>query len=113
MAASTDVTFWAYNWYLMNNPHKDRYTKQDLHWMAQKFAATNSTEITSATDPGGTYTDIEWPDQAGAGSVTAVGNSSTTVENSATIVNWNVVDSDSQVTLDQAWYPDDMSSTGA
>jgi len=113
MAASTDVTFWAYTWYLMNNPYKSHLSRDDIHWMAEKFAATNSTEITSATDPGGTYTDIEWPDQAGAGSVTAVGNSSTTTENSATKVNWTLVDAASQVTLDQAWYPEQMTSTGA
>ena len=108
MAASTDVTFWAYNWYLMNNPHKQNFTRQDIHWMAEKFAACNSTEITSATDPGGTYTDIEWPDEAGAGATTAVGNSSTTVEGSVTKVNWALVDPTSQVTLDAAWWPEDF-----
>lgn len=106
MAASTDVTFWAYNWYIMNNPNKSSFTKQDIHLMAEKFAAANSTEITSATDPGGAYTDIEWPDQAGAGTVAAVGNSSTTTEFSVSKVNWALVDPASKVTLDQAWYPE-------
>ena len=102
--ASTDVTFWAYNWYLMNNPHKTHLSRQDIHEMALKFAATNSTEITSATDPGGTYTDIEWPDKdGGAGSVTAVGNSTTDRKGT---VSWDIVDSASKVTLDQAWYPE-------
>jgi len=107
MAASTDVTFWSFIWYIMNNPFKQTLTRQDIHLMAEKFAATNSTEITSATDPGGTYTDIEWPDKnGGAGTVTAVGNSSTTTENSVSKVNWALVDPTSKVTLDQAWYPE-------
>ncbi len=105
-ASSRDDLFWAYNWYIMNNPHKQNFSKQDIHWMAEKFAAANSTEITSATDPGGTYTDVEWPDQAGAGTVTAVGNTSTTTEQSVSKVNWALVDSASKVTLDQAWWPD-------
>jgi len=108
MAASTDVTFWAYNWYIMNNPHKANFTAQDIHLMAEKFAACNSTEITSATDPGGTYTDIEWPDEAGAGGTTAVGNSSTSVSEGISKVNWNVVDPASRVTLDAAWWPEDF-----
>lgn len=105
--ATTDVTFWAYNWYLMNNPHKENLSRQDIHRMAEKFAAANSTEITSATDPGGAYTGIEWPDAAGASSISAVGNSSTTVEDSVTKVNWALVDSASRVTLDQASWPED------
>jgi len=105
--ATANVTFWAYNWYLMNNPHKTHLSRQDIHLMAEKFAATNSTEITDATDPGGTYTGIEWPDQAGAGTVTAVGNSTTFTEDSVSKVCWNVVDPASQATLDQAWWPED------
>jgi len=110
MAASTTVTFWAYNWYLINNPHKQFFTKEDIVRMARKFAATNSSEITDATDPGSTYTDIEWPDQAGAGSVTAVGNSST---DRTGLVSWDVVDAASKVTLDQAQWPETMSTTMA
>jgi hypothetical protein len=110
MAASTDVTFWAYNWWLMNNPYKTHFTKQDIVKAARMFAAANSTEITSATDPGGTYTDVEWPDQAGASSITAVGNSSTYVANvngtETSIVNWELVDEASRKTLEQAWWPE-------
>ena len=105
MAASTDVTFWAYTWYLMNNPNKTNPTRQDIHRMAEQFAATNSDEVTSATDPGGTYTDIEWP---GANAVTAVGNSSTTTEDSVTKVNWEPIDLASKKTLDQAAYPESL-----
>ena len=103
--ASTDNTFWAFVWYLMNNPHKRQWTRQDIHWLAEKFAETNSTEITSATDPGGTYTDIEWPDEIGAGTVTAVGNSSTFTEQSVSKLNWALVDEVSRLTLDQAFWP--------
>jgi len=110
MAASTDVTFWAFVWYIANNPNKQFFAKEDIVRMARKFAATNSTEITSATDPGGTYTDIEWPDQAGAGSVTAVGNSST---DRTGLVSWDVVDAASKVTLDQAQWPETISTTMA
>lgn len=102
--ATANVTFWAYNWYLMNNPHKTHLTRQDIHEMAVKFAAANSTEITTANDPGGTYTGIEWPDQAGASTITAIGNSSTDVHG---VLRWDLVDPASQVTLDQAWYPED------
>jgi len=106
--ASANVTFWAYNWYIINNPHKDTYTRKDIVDMARKFAAANSTEITDATDPGGTYTGIEWPDQAGAGTVTAVGNSTT---DRTGLVSWDVVDAASKVTLDQAWWPEDYPGT--
>lgn len=105
MTASVNVTFWAYNWYLMNNPYKDNLTKQDIHDMAVRFAYTNQDEVTSyATgDPGGTYTGIEWPDLGGGtSSITAVGNSST---NRLGSVSWDVVDPASKVTLDQAVYP--------
>ncbi len=105
MAADANKTFWSYTWYLMNNPNKDTYTKQDIHKMAELFAATNSDEVTDATDPGGTYTEIEWP---GTNGVTAVGNSSTTIEDSVTKVNWALIDSASKVTLDQAAYPETL-----
>jgi len=110
MAASTSVTFWAFVWYLMNNPNKQVFTKEDIVRMARKFAATNSSEVTDATDPGGTYTDIEWPDQAGAGTVTAVGNSSTGRDG---LVRFDVVDAASKVTLDQAQWPETISTTMA
>jgi hypothetical protein len=111
MAASTDVTFWAYNWYIMNNPNKDTYTKKDIVDMARKFAATNSAEVTSGTDPGGTYTDIEWP---GANGVTAVGNSTTHTDPTVLgatktgIIDWAFVNPASKVTLDQATYPETL-----
>lgn len=95
--AAADVTFWAFVWYLMNNPNKTHLSRQDVHEMAEMFAAENSDEL-SATDPGGTYTDIEWP-----GTITAVGNSSTDRSGN---VSWDLVDSTSQVTLDQANFPE-------
>jgi hypothetical protein len=102
--ATTDVTFWAYNWYIMNNPHKTNLTRQDIHEMAEMFAAANSTEITSSTDPGGTYTGIEWPDASGgASTITAVGNSSTDITGN---VRWDLIDQASKATLDQAQYPE-------
>lgn len=100
MAANANLTFWSYNWYLMNNPNKTHLTRQDIHLMAEKFAATNSDEITDATDPGGTYTAIEWPGDAGA---TAVGNSSTDRTGN---ISWDLIDSASKVTLDQAEWPE-------
>ncbi len=109
--ATTNVTFWAYNWYIMNNPDKTSFTKQDIRKMALLFADTNSTEITTATDPGGTYTDIEWP---GANGVTAVGNSTTHTDPTVLgatktgIIDWEFVNSASQVTLDQASYPETL-----
>ncbi len=111
MAASTDVTFWSFVWYLVNNPDKTEPTRQDIVKMARLFADTNSDEVTSATDPGGTYTDIEWP---GANGVTAVGNSSTHTDPTVLgatktgIKNWEFVDPASQVTLDQATYPETL-----
>lgn len=105
--ATTDVTFWAYNWYIMNNSYKLPLTRKDIHLMAEMFAAANSTEITSATDPGGTYTDIEWPDASGgASSIGAVGNTTTTTENSVSKVDWEIVNQASRATLDQAQYPE-------
>ena len=103
MAASTDVTFWSFVWYIMNNPNKTHLNRDDIHLMAEKFAATNSDEVTSATDPGGAYSNIEWPDQLGAGTVAAIGNSSTDRTGN---VSWDLVDSASKVTLDQAWWPE-------
>ncbi len=107
--ATTNVTFWAYNWYLMNNPHKTSFTRQDIRKMALLFAATNSTEVTTATDPGGTYTGIEWP---GTNGVTAVGNSTTHTDPTVLgatktgIIDWENVNAASKVTLDQATYPE-------
>ncbi len=111
MAASTDVTFWSFVWYLVNNPDKTEPTRQDIIKMARLFADTNSEEITSATDPGGTYTGIEWP---GANGVTAVGNSSTHTDPTVLgatktgIIDWENVNIASQVTLDQAAYPETL-----
>ena len=105
--ATANKTFWAYTWYLMNNPYKKSPSREDIHKMAEMFAAANSTEITDATDPGGTYTGIEWPDASGgASSITAIGNSSTFTEDSVSKVNWEIIDPTSQVTLDQAQYPE-------
>jgi len=108
MAASTDVTFWAFVWYIMNNPYKKKLTRQDIHEMAEMFAAANQTEL-STSDPGGTYgagaaaTNIEWPDKnGGASTITAIGNSSTDRTGN---VAWDIVDQASQATLDQAYYP--------
>jgi hypothetical protein len=111
MAASTNVTFWSFVWYLVNNPDKKELNKQDIIKAARVFAATNSDEVTTGTDPGGTYTDIEWP---GANGVTAVGNSTTHTDPtvlSATktgIIDWEFVNLASQVTLDQAAYPETL-----
>ncbi len=111
MAATTTVTFWAYNWYIMNNPDKTTFTKQDIRKMALLFADTNSEEVSDATDPGGTYTGIEWP---GANGVTAVGNSSTHTDPTVLgatktgIIDWEFANSASQVTLDQAAYPETL-----
>lgn len=105
MAASTSDTFWAYTWYLMNSPHKSHPSRQDIYEMAKMFAAANSTEITDATFPAGTFTSIEWPDASGgASTITAIGNSSTDRNG---IVNWELVDPASQVTLDQAHWPEE------
>lgn len=107
--ATTNVTFWAYNWYIMNNPNKTSFTKEDIHKMSLLFANANSTEITTATDPGGTYTDIEWP---GSNGVTAVGNSTTHTEpgvlgaTKTGIIDWENVNQASKATLDQATYPE-------
>lgn len=107
--ASTDDTFWAYNWYLMNSPNKSGLSREDIRKAAMLFAATNSTEITSATDPGGTYTDIAWP---GTNAVTAVGNTSTHTDPTVLgatktgIIDWENVNIASKVTLDQATYPE-------
>ncbi len=105
MAADANKTFWSFVWYLMNNPDKKNPSRQDIHRMAELFADTNSDEITDATDPGGTYTEIEWP---GANGVTAVGNSSTFTEDSVSKVDWALINSASQVTLDQAAYPETL-----
>lgn len=69
MAAATNKVFWAFVWYLKNNPYKAAggLTNDDIDNMAELFATENSTEITDATDQGGTYTDVEWP-----GTITAV-----------------------------------------
>ena len=75
MAATTTVTFYAYNYYLKHNPYKSAggMTNDDIDTMAKLFADANSTEITTTTDPAGTYTDIEWPDgSGGASSITAI-----------------------------------------
>lgn len=77
--------------------------------MALLFANTNSSEIGSATDPGGTYTDIEWP---GAKGVTAKGNTTTHTEpgvlgsTKTGIIDWENVNQASKATLDQATYPE-------
>ncbi len=111
MAASTNVTFWSFVWYLVNNPDKTTPTKQDIIKMARQFADTNSDEVTTGTDPGGTYTDIEWP---GANGVTAVGNSTTHTDPTVLgatktgIIDWEFVNPASQVTLDQAAYPETL-----
>ncbi len=111
MAATTNVTFWSFVWYLVNNPDKTEPTRQDIVKMARLFADTNSEEVSDATDPGGTYTDIEWP---GANGVTAVGNSSTHTDPTVLgatktgIIDWEFVNSASQVTLDQAAYPETL-----
>jgi len=62
MAATADVTFWSFAWWIRHNPFKTfgSMSEQDFIDMAELFAATNSEEL-SATDPGGTYTGIEWP----------------------------------------------------
>lgn len=104
MTATADAIFWAYNWYLANNPHKSNLTRQDIIETAKKFANANSTEL-SATDPGSAYSNVEWPDiNGGASSISAVGNSST---DPASIVRSDLVDPTSQVTLDQAAWPED------
>jgi hypothetical protein len=104
MAASTSVTFWAFVWYVSNNPYKTNMTRQDIQAAARLFAAANSTEITDATDPGGTYTDIEWPDASGgASSITAIGNSSTDKSGN---VRFDLIDQASKATLDQAQFPE-------
>jgi hypothetical protein len=111
MAATTNITFWSFVWYLVNNPDKTEPTKQDIIKMARLFADTNSEEVTTGTDPGGTYTGIEWP---GANGVTAVGNSSTHTDprvlgaTKTGIIDWENVNSASQVTLDQAAYPETL-----
>ena len=111
MAASTTVTFWSFVWYLMNNPDKPNPSRQDIRKMALLFADTNSDEVTDATDPGGTYTDIEWP---GANGVTAVGNSSTHTDPTVLgatktgIIDWELVNQASKATLDQAAYPETL-----
>lgn len=109
--ATRDDLFWSYNWYIMNNPNKTTFTKQDIRKMALLFAATNATEIPSSTDPGGTYTDIQWP---GTNEVEAVGNSSTHTDptvldaSKTSIIDWEFVNSASQVTLNQATYPETL-----
>ncbi len=109
--ATTTVTFWAYNWYLMNNPNKTSFTRQDIRKMALLFADTNSTEITDATDPGGVYTAIEWP---GANGVTARGNTTTHTDPTVLgatktgIIDWEFVNPASKATLDQAAYPETL-----
>jgi hypothetical protein len=72
MAATADQAFWALVVYIRNNRFKGPggLTVDDLNNMVAKFQAANTTEITSSTDPG-TYGDIEWPDQDGAGTVAA------------------------------------------
>ncbi len=107
--ATRDDLFWAYNWYLMNNPNKTSFTRQDIRKMALLFAATNVTEVSSGTDPGGTYTDIQWP---GSNGVTAVGNTSTHTDPTVLgatktgIIDWENVNQASKATLDQATYPE-------
>ena len=111
MAADANKTFWSYNWYIMNNPNKANLSRQDIRKMALLFADTNSDEITDATDPGGTYTEIEWP---GANGVTAKGNSTTHTDPTVLgatktgIIDWEFVDPASKVTLDQAAYPETL-----
>ncbi len=111
MAATTNITFWSFVWYLVNNPDKTEPTKQDIIKMARLFAGTNSEEVTTGTDPGGTYTGIEWP---GANGVTAVGNSSTHTDPTVLgatktgIIDWENVNPASKATLDQATYPETL-----
>lgn len=101
---NANKTFWSFVWYLMNSPNKAGLNRQDIHLMAEKFADANSGAITDATDPGGTYTDAEWPDKdGGSSSITAIGNSSTDITGN---VRWDLVDPASQVTLDQAYWPE-------
>jgi len=84
MAASCNQAFWAFVVYVRNNPFKGPggMTVDDFNNMVAKFQAANSTEITSSTDPG-TFDTIEWPDQDGAGTVSAT-----------------------TATVGQAWYPE-------
>ena len=109
MAADANKTFWSFVWYIMNNPNKANLSRQDIRKMALLFADTNSDEITDATDPGGTYTEIEWP---GSNGVTAKGNSTTHTDPTVLgatktgIIDWEFVNPASKVTLDQATYPE-------
>lgn len=78
MADATDANkgFWAFVFYLKNNPFKSAggMTNDDIDNMAETFAAANSTEITDATQQLGTFTNYEWPDASGgASSLTAIG----------------------------------------
>lgn len=65
---TADKVFWSFLWYLKHNPFKalGGMGEDDLDNMAALFAAENSDAL-SAADPGGTYTDVEWP-----GTITAV-----------------------------------------
>ena len=61
MAATADVVFWGFIWYVRNNPYKsvESMNDDDFINMATGFALENSTEL-SAADPG-TYTSLEYP----------------------------------------------------
>lgn len=72
--AANDI-FWGFVFYIQNNQWKGPggMTNDDITNMANLFADANSTEITDATQPGGTFTDVEWPDASGgASSITAI-----------------------------------------
>lgn len=73
-AASADVTFWAFVWYVQHNPFKsvDAMTETDFQNLANAYALENSDTLT-ATDPG-TYTNVVYPGAVTASNTEAVTN---------------------------------------
>lgn len=93
--ASTGMVLWAFEHYLINNPHKEPLTRQDITEMADLFYSFNTTSVAS-TRPAvdANFTDCDWPDfgeVADAGGVDAVRDSAT---------------------IDQAMYPESHRSGG-
>lgn len=79
--ASTGMMFWAFEHYLINSPHKEPLTRQDITAMADLFYSFNTTSAGSARPAvDGAFTDCDWPDfgaVADAGGIDAVRDTAT------------------------------------
>ncbi len=92
---ATGMPFWAFEHYLINSPHKQPLTRQDITAMADLFYSFNTTIVGVARPVvDGNFTDCDWPDFGAVGDASGVD----AVRDTATI--------------DQAMYPESHRSGG-